>query len=226
MTNAKSLCGVAVVALVSFSAVGAEGPPPLVIDEDNWPGKDSPIRRSIEISTTSLSGYGITLGSKIWGDTKWSLKVPLSESDEIGIGTLRIEVFPTVAEAHSALAQYRRMIQGVPGPPWLSAEEFPSADVGFGRLIEDVSRSGGVYGDAWSVTYARANVIIRLEAPVSFALELAGKIDEDIQRAPVWTEGEPEPTLALSEDMTEFLLSDTAVDVGTWGGVKAQVAAP
>lgn len=198
----KFLRGVLLVGVLGlFAVVDAQegGPWQGGVDEEEnfgyetWPGKNGTIRRSIELSAASLSGYRIQLAPG-FNDSTMFLKIPLSEDDTLKKGRLEISVYPTIEEAHRALAEHLYAFQSLRKPPRLTAEEFPIGEVAFGE------ESKGVL----FVVFTRANVRIILEAPTSVAQELAGKVDKAVQDAPAWTPGDPtKPTLIISEEFVQ-----------------------
>ena len=169
----------------------------------SWPGKDSPIRENIQICTASFSYYGLLI-PEIQGRTDVKFTMP-------GRECLRMQTHPTVAEAHKHLAwsltAYQRGL-----PPRLTEEDFPAADVAFAFDFGERPEL--------RVHYVRANVYVEIRASASAVLALADKIDADIQGASLWSPGDPEPTLSFSKS------AHTAIDVATWGIVKARHSVP
>ena len=156
---------------------------------ESWPGKDGTIRRSIELSVTSLSGYGLQLAPG-FTDSSVFLKLPISEDDTVNIGRLDIKVYQTIEKAQRALVEYLYTIVSFVKPPRLTAEEFPIGDVAFGE-----EREGVFFG-----VFTRANIRIVIEAPTSVAKELASKIDDTVMQAPSWGVGDSCPAFIISEE--------------------------
>lgn len=229
---AKSLYGVLIVSFVGLSAVNADdslNPHDPLLDDSpeefeqtadarfgfrSWPGGDTPVRGSVELATAPLSGYGLALRSPFREDQPRGFvrfALPLSEEDDGKHGKLDIQVFPTVADAQLRLAENLMLSNSAVPAPRLTLVEFPAADVAFGGIYRPRPREDGlVLGDLWSVTYTRGNVFITFKAPVSVGLELATKLDADIQRAPIWKAGDPKPSLVLSQEAIDFFLIDPA----------------
>lgn len=163
---------------------------------ESWPGKNGTIRRSIELSVTSLSGYGLQLAPG-FNDSTVFLKIPLSEDDALKKGRLQIDVYRTIEEAQLAIVEFFYTMTRPWKFPRLTDKEFQVGDVAFGE------ESKGVF----FVVFTRANVRIILRAPTRVAKELAGKVDGAVQNAPAWKLGDPRPALIISEEFKQAFFS-------------------
>ena len=106
-----------------------------------WPGKHAPIRRDMQLSMDSLSGYGLQISESYdSGEVRARFRVPTSKAEEQRGGELRLTVYPTVAEAHEGIVSIWDSSTSSFRGPRLSALEFPAADVAFGRVQRDYSK--------------------------------------------------------------------------------------
>ena len=186
----------------------------------NWPNQEAPVRRDVPLSIETLAHHGLKLDPRFGdaGDREPVLefRAPVSWYDRPPYhGWLLIVACSTVRKAHHKLANY---VVGNSGPqyPRMTKQDFPAADVAFGIIMPIVDVSSGhrvIHGYPYDMAYTRANVYVNLRMPVASALELSGKIDELLQKAPIWMPGDPTPHLVVSPGFREYFAAGDSIVV-------------
>ncbi|MFN8206297.1 MAG: hypothetical protein U0T82_02665 [Bacteroidales bacterium] len=149
-----------------------------------WPGKQLAVKFNIEFPNDLIVKYKM-LSLKGSEPDAPSFRFSSNTSDDTkNYSALGIVVFESIEKAQLNLFYYLNELSSPISPPRVTTGIYVVGDVTFAQEID-----GKLY-----LTFTKNNVFVSINAPNDAAIEIAKRIEENIERASIWKINSEKPS--------------------------------